>query len=50
MANDLPKGPIKADIFLSHTHWDHIMGYPFFTPIYIPGTKLKVHGPVSFEE
>lgn len=50
MANDLPKGPIKADIFLSHTHWDHIMGFPFFTPIYIPGTKLKVHGPVSFEE
>lgn len=50
MANDLPKGPIKADIFLSHTHWDHIMGYPFFTPIYIPGTQLKVYGPVSFEE
>lgn len=50
MANDLPKGPIKADIFLSHTHWDHIMGYPFFIPIYIPGTQLKVHGPVSFED
>ena len=50
MGKDLPKGPIRADIFLSHTHWDHIMGYPFFTPIYIPGTKLKVHGPVSFEE
>ncbi|MCP3888710.1 MAG: MBL fold metallo-hydrolase [Desulfobulbaceae bacterium] len=50
MANDLPKGPIKADMFLSHTHWDHIMGYPFFTPIYIPGTKLRVHGPVSFED
>ncbi|MBU1564567.1 MAG: MBL fold metallo-hydrolase [Proteobacteria bacterium] len=50
MVNDLPKGPIKADIFLSHTHWDHIMGYPFFTPIYIPGTTLRVYGPVSFEE
>lgn len=50
MGNDLPKGPIEADIFLSHTHWDHIMGYPFFTPIYIPGTKLRVHGPVSFED
>ncbi|GAB6192956.1 MBL fold metallo-hydrolase [Desulfocastanea catecholica] len=50
MANDLPKGPIKAEIFLSHTHWDHIMGYPFFTPIYIPGTQLKVYGPVSFED
>jgi phosphoribosyl 1,2-cyclic phosphodiesterase len=50
MGNDLPKGPIKADIFLSHTHWDHIMGYPFFTPIYIPGTQVKVYGPVSFED
>jgi phosphoribosyl 1,2-cyclic phosphodiesterase len=50
LANDLPKGPIQADIFLSHTHWDHIMGYLFFAPIYIPGTKLRVFGPVSFEE
>jgi phosphoribosyl 1,2-cyclic phosphodiesterase len=49
MGNDLPKGPMKADIFLSHTHWDHIMGFPFFTPIYIPGTRLTVFGPVSYE-
>lgn len=50
MQNDLPKGPICADIFLSHTHWDHIMGFPYFTPIYIPGSKLRVYGPVTFEE
>lgn len=50
MANDLPKGPLDIDMFLSHTHWDHIMGFPFFTPIYIPTTKMRVHGPVSFEE
>lgn len=49
MVHDLPNGPMRADIFLSHTHWDHIMGFPFFTPIYIPGTKLKVYGPVSYE-
>ncbi len=49
MANDLPKGPIDTEIFLSHTHWDHIMGFPFFIPIYVPGTKLKVYGPVSYE-
>lgn len=50
MQHDLPKGPIRTEIFLSHTHWDHIMGFPFFTPIYIPGTKVKVYGPVSYEE
>jgi phosphoribosyl 1,2-cyclic phosphodiesterase len=50
LAKDLKKGPIDTKIFLTHTHWDHIMGFPFFTPIYIEGTKLEIFGPVSFEE
>jgi phosphoribosyl 1,2-cyclic phosphodiesterase len=50
LASDLPNGPINADIFLSHTHWDHIMGFPFFAPIYIPGCVLRVHGPVTSED
>ncbi len=50
MQNDLPKGPIDTSIFLTHTHWDHIMGFPFFVPIYIPNTKLKVYGPVTYED
>ena len=50
LARDLKKGPIDTKIFLTHTHWDHIMGFPFFTPIYIKNTKLEVFGPVSFEE
>ncbi len=50
LKNDLPKGPLKTDIFLTHTHWDHIMGFPFFTPVYIQGTKITIHGPVTFEE
>lgn len=50
MANDLKKyGKIKADIFVTHTHWDHILGFPMFTPVYIPGTELRITGPVSFE-
>ncbi len=48
--HDLPNGPLKMDLFLSHTHWDHIMGFPYFTPIYIPGTEMKVYGPVTFED
>ncbi|MBW2680304.1 MAG: MBL fold metallo-hydrolase, partial [Deltaproteobacteria bacterium] len=48
--NDFRKGPIKTEIFITHTHWDHIIGFPFFHPIYIEGTKLKVYGPITFEE
>ncbi len=48
--HDLPSGPISTEIYLSHTHWDHIMGFPFFIPAYIPGTVIKVFGPVTYEE
>lgn len=48
--HDLPKGPIKTDLFLTHTHWDHIMGFPFFIPIFIPGTEIDVYGPVTYED
>jgi ribonuclease BN (tRNA processing enzyme) len=50
MKTDLPQGPIKTELFLTHTHWDHIMGFPFFIPIFIPNTELKVYGPVTYEE
>jgi len=32
------------NVFLSHTHWDHIMGFPFFAPAYIPGNRICVYG------
>ena len=50
MKKDLPRGPIKTKVFLTHTHWDHIMGIPFFTPIFIPTTEIDVYGPVTYEE
>ena len=31
------------NVVLSHVHWDHIQGLPFFAPAYMPGTKIKVH-------
>lgn len=49
MAHDLPKGPLKVDLFFTHTHWDHILGFPFFTPIFVPGTEIDIYGPVSYE-
>lgn len=36
--------PMQANIFMTHTHWDHIQGLPFFTPLYIPGNTLRIHG------
>jgi len=50
LIHDLPNGPISTEIYLSHTHWDHIMGFPFFVPAYIPGTKIMVFGPVTYED
>ena len=38
-------GRIEASVFISHTHWDHIQGFPFFVPSYIPGNRLTLHGP-----
>jgi len=32
------------NFFISHTHWDHIMGFPFFTAAYTPGTKINIYG------
>lgn len=31
-------------LFLSHPHWDHINGLPFFVPAYIPGNELQIFG------
>lgn len=36
--------PVMANVFITHTHWDHIQGLPFFTPIYIPGNTIRIHG------
>jgi phosphoribosyl 1,2-cyclic phosphodiesterase len=36
--------PVRAHIFITHTHWDHIQGLPFFTPLYIPGSSVRIHG------
>jgi phosphoribosyl 1,2-cyclic phosphodiesterase len=36
--------PATVNVFMSHTHWDHIMGFPFFGPAYRRGTKIRIHG------
>lgn len=50
LAHDLKRGPLNLELFLTHTHLDHILGFPFFVPLYIPQTTVKVYGPVTYEE
>jgi phosphoribosyl 1,2-cyclic phosphodiesterase len=44
MARHGPASPQTYHIFMSHVHWDHIMGFPFFTPAYIAGNRLRIYG------
>ncbi|MFA9216691.1 MAG: MBL fold metallo-hydrolase, partial [Sphingomonadaceae bacterium] len=37
-------GPVQANIFITHSHWDHIHGLPFFTPLFIAGSRVRLHG------
>jgi phosphoribosyl 1,2-cyclic phosphodiesterase/CheY-like chemotaxis protein len=36
--------PIDATLLLTHTHWDHIQGLPFFQPVYKPQNHLRILG------
>ncbi len=36
--------PTTINVFMSHVHWDHIMGFPFFGPAFVPGMKIRIHG------
>lgn len=37
--------PVKATMLFSHLHWDHVQGFPFFTPAFMPTTELTMYGP-----
>jgi phosphoribosyl 1,2-cyclic phosphodiesterase len=38
------RGKKKFDLFITHSHWDHIQGFPFFAPIYDAATEIRVLG------
>jgi phosphoribosyl 1,2-cyclic phosphodiesterase len=44
LARHGPGKPQTYHLFVSHVHWDHIMGLPFFGPAYIPGNRLIFYG------
>jgi phosphoribosyl 1,2-cyclic phosphodiesterase len=39
--------PLTVDLFLSHLHWDHIQGIPFFRPAFDPRSTLRLYGPTQ---
>jgi phosphoribosyl 1,2-cyclic phosphodiesterase len=39
-----PGRPQVYNVFMSHLHWDHVQGFPFFVPVYIPGNHIRIHG------
>ncbi|NCJ05626.1 MBL fold metallo-hydrolase [Synechococcales cyanobacterium C] len=40
----LKQMPLEAHLFFGHTHWDHIQGFPFFTPAFIEGNRFHIYG------
>lgn len=42
-------GPLAVHLLISHTHWDHIQGFPFFGPAYVPGCVIEVYSPPGLE-
>lgn len=40
--------PRKVHLFVTHTHWDHIQGFPFFGPAYVPGFEILIYGAEGF--
>jgi CRP-like cAMP-binding protein/phosphoribosyl 1,2-cyclic phosphodiesterase len=45
----LAAGPPPIHLLLTHTHWDHIQGFPFFAPAYLPGTIINVYATPGLE-
>jgi phosphoribosyl 1,2-cyclic phosphodiesterase len=43
-------GPIRGHLLITHTHWDHIQGFPFFAPVFSPGNEFTIYGPSDGEQ
>jgi CheY-like chemotaxis protein len=39
------KPPRQGHLLITHTHWDHIQGFPFFAPLFVPETEWDIYGP-----
>src|SRR5881397_4121241 len=48
LAQTMPQ-PIRLHLFIGHTHWDHIQGFPFFVPAFLPGSELNIYAPLGLQ-
>ena len=39
--------PVRGHLLITHTHWDHIQGFPFFGPLFVPGNDWDVYAPTG---
>jgi phosphoribosyl 1,2-cyclic phosphodiesterase len=39
--------PVEAHMFFTHSHWDHIQGFPFFVPAFIRGNRFTIYGAIA---
>lgn len=42
-------GALRVNLFIGHTHWDHIQGFPFFVPAFVEGVDLNIFAPTGFQ-
>ncbi|NET69890.1 MAG: MBL fold metallo-hydrolase [Sphaerospermopsis sp. SIO1G2] len=45
--NLLSQMPVEGHIFFTHSHWDHVQGFPFFTPAFIKGNSFNIYGAIA---
>jgi len=45
METEFGQGRGRATLLLTHAHWDHIQGFPFFAPVYVSGNRFAICGP-----
>ncbi len=45
-----PLMPTTVHILISHTHWDHIQGFPFFGPAFVAGNVIHLYGPIQYSK
>jgi phosphoribosyl 1,2-cyclic phosphodiesterase/CheY-like chemotaxis protein len=50
MLTETEARPLRGHMLISHTHWDHIQGWPFFAPLFVPGNEWDIYAPHGLAE